>query len=282
MNFTILGSGGCVALPKPLCQCPVCAQAREKGAPYARRGCSLYCEDARLLIDTPEDINQSLNAERIKAIDIIAYSHWDPDHTLGMRVIEQLRLDFLAYSINDFHPEPIRVLALEGAMNDLNAIRSPYGPFMSYYENLGLIRQEMVLDAVLPGEISLTLVPVDSTNRVAVFVFQQGSKKMVYAPCDVKPFPESDIFQDADILVIGNTMVGPTLKDGFVPAPENPLSRELFSMEEIVALKARLNIPQVIVTHLEEDWGKSYDDYLALEKQFEGVAFAYDGMKVSL
>jgi len=31
MKFTIIGSGGCVALPKPLCKCKICKEAREKG-----------------------------------------------------------------------------------------------------------------------------------------------------------------------------------------------------------------------------------------------------------
>jgi phosphoribosyl 1,2-cyclic phosphate phosphodiesterase len=36
MKFTIIGSGGCVVLPKPLCKCRICKEAREKGKPYSR------------------------------------------------------------------------------------------------------------------------------------------------------------------------------------------------------------------------------------------------------
>lgn len=38
----------------------------------------------------------------------------------------------------------------------------------------------------------------------------------------------------------------------------------------------------MIVTHIEEDWGKSYDDYLELEKEYDGVKFAFDGMEIVL
>ena len=58
MNAIILGSGGCVSTPRPCCSCPICTEARQKGFPYARTGCSLYIEDANLLIDTPEDTKQ--------------------------------------------------------------------------------------------------------------------------------------------------------------------------------------------------------------------------------
>lgn len=282
VKFTITGSGGCVSLPKPTCQCPVCRQAREKGHPYARHGCSLYLHDAALLIDTPEDIGQALNAAGIEAVDAIAYSHWDPDHTMGMRVMEQLRMDWLALSVDDFHPTPIRVLALDGVMRDINAIASRFGPYLSYYESQGLIRRETVEAPVALGDITLTFVPVDDTHRVTVFLFEQGGRRLVYAPCDVKPFPRRTLFEGAELLVIGNTMVGPTLKNGFALAEDNPLRKELFVMEEIMELKASLGIDQVIITHLEEDWGKSYDDYLALQAQYPGVRFAHDGLCIAL
>lgn len=43
-----------------------------------------------------------------------------------------------------------------------------------------------------------------------------------------------------------------------------------------------MNIKSVIITHIEEDWGKSYNDYLELQKQYDNVKFAFDGMKVKL
>jgi len=78
MKFTVLGSGGCVALPKPLCQCNVCKEAREKGKPYSRYGCSLFIHDINLLIDTPEDIVHSLNYFNMTSIDSVIFSHMDP------------------------------------------------------------------------------------------------------------------------------------------------------------------------------------------------------------
>ena len=107
--------------------------------------------------------------------------------------------------------------------------------------------------------VRATLVPVDETGRVTVFVFEQAGRRLVYAPCDVKPFPSSPLFEGADCLVVGNTVIGDVLKDGFVLGAGNPLRQELFTLEEIVCLKERLQIPDVVMTHLEEDWGKSYD-----------------------
>lgn len=70
--------------------------------------------------------------------------------------------------------------------------------------------------------------------------------------------------------------MGEVLKDGFI------LKDELFTISDIEELKNKYNIKRVIITHLEEDWGKSYDDYVELEKGLDGIEFAYDGMKIEI
>ena len=246
MKLKIIGSGGCVSIPKPLCQCNVCTEAREKGFPYARCGCSLYVEEAKILIDTPEDIAYALNNANIKEIDYILYSHIDPDHTMGMRVIEQLRLDWLAKSIGVKCKNPITVASLHSIIKDLKCQGTKYGSALEYYESMNLIDIQAFasLDC---RSIHIELVPVDVTGSVTIFVFTEDSHKIVYAPCDVKPFPEKDIFMDADCLIIGNTIVGDILKDNFVLESNNPLRDELFVMDEIVALKNKYHIKRVII-----------------------------------
>ena len=281
MKLKISGSGGCVSTPRPLCQCRVCKEAREKGFPYARCGCSLYIEDIYVLIDTPEDIAYALNNADIKAVDYIFYSHIDPDHTMGMRVIEQLRLDWLDYSIGKRCENPIIVGSLPKILQDLKYQGTKYGSALEYYEGMNLVKTKAFENMDI-GPIHLELIPVDESCSVTLFILTEGDYKVIYAPCDVKPFPENDYFKDADCLIIGNTIVGDVLKDGFILEDSNGLRKELFVMEELVALKNKYNIKRVIVTHLEEDWGKTYDDYLELTKGYEGIEFAYDGLEINL
>ena len=94
MKLRLLGSGGVIPPPKPGCDCDVCSEARRKGIPYSRTGPSLFIEDINLLLDTPEDIRNQLNREGIKRIDHVILTHWHPDHTLGLRIFEQLNWDF--------------------------------------------------------------------------------------------------------------------------------------------------------------------------------------------
>ena len=282
MKFIITGSGGCVALPRPLCQCAVCKEAREKGLPYARHGASLYLEDIHLLVDTPEDIMVALNEHDIQAIDHIFYSHLDIDHTFGMRVIEHLRLNWLDLSIGKGCTNPIKLYASQGVMADLNAIMTRLGSVFDYYESLNLIKRQVVQGSIMLQDIKVTFVPVDEKDQVIIFIFEKAGKKLIYAPCDVKPWPNDSRFDQADYLIMGNTVLGDVLKDGIVLAEDNMLKRELFTLEEIMNIKQQHQIRQVIMTHIEEDWGKSYDDYLELAKHYENIEFAYDGMVIEL
>ena len=76
MQIEILGSGGAVTTPKPLCECRICMEAREKGIPYSRSGPSVFIHGPNLLIDTPEDIFLQLNRAEIKKINLSRSMQW--------------------------------------------------------------------------------------------------------------------------------------------------------------------------------------------------------------
>ncbi len=282
MKFVIIGSGGCVCTPKPLCQCMVCVEARKKGYPYARCGCSLYLEDIALLIDTPEDIAIAINNANLQNIDYIMYSHCDTDHTLGMRIMEQLRLEWLDYYDNMKPNNPITVYAQKDVMEDINAIRSKYGPLLEYYEDMALIKRCVVEVPLVIGSIHIAFVPVAKDRAVTAFVFESDGKKLVYAPCDCAPMPYDEKFRDADVLIVGDIYLDGVLKNGKKITPEHPLSTELQSINEIMCFAEAMHIKKVVITHIKEIWGKSYDDYIAIEKQYTNLKFAFDHMVVEL
>lgn len=209
------------------------------------------------------------------------YSHCDPDHTMGMRVIEQLKMDWLAVSLGKRPDDPIEVASLPTILEDIKKQGTKYGSAIEYYEARGLVHIKGIR-VFKNDSISIELIPVDEQEHVAVFLIASDSKKMIYAPCDVKSFPKSEKFRDADVLIIGNTIVGDVLKDGFVLGEDNPLREELFTLDEIDKIREQYGIRDVIITHLEEDWGKSYDDYRELEGRLNFIRFAYDGMKIQL
>ena len=173
MNVIILGSGGCVSTPRACCNCRVCTEARQKGFPYARTGCSLFIEDVNLLIDTPEDINASLNNSGIQKVEHILYSHCDPDHTMGMRIVEQLKMDWLANSLGKKTDNPIEVASLPAILADIKKQGTKYGSAIEYYEACGLIYTKEIR-AFKNDNILIEIVPVDEQEHVAIFIISSN------------------------------------------------------------------------------------------------------------
>ena len=122
---------------------------------------------------------------------------------------------------------------------------------------MGLINKQIVEETQKIKDIDITFLTVPQKKAVTIFVFESNVKKVIYAPCDCKNFPASEIIYDADILIIGNTFIGDVLKNKY-------------------------NISDIVITHIEEDWGKGLDDYKELEKEYKNITFAYDGMKIEI
>jgi phosphoribosyl 1,2-cyclic phosphate phosphodiesterase len=282
MEMTILGSGGCMVIPKPLCRCRVCEEARVKGVPYVRTGPSAFIHDESLLIDTPAESVFQLNRSRIEQVDHLIFTHLDPDHVEGLRAVEQIALDFRTWRA---YPEKqIRLILPESLLGRLSDIRSIYGPLVDFYVNSGFVSCCSFQDQITLGRLRIMALPVDREDQLAfVYVIEADGKRLVYAPCDIKPFPEERIeVQDADLLVIQPGLFETGLKHGF-QYPEHHISRKtLYTFEETLALGKRIGAGRILFVHLEEYWNRSHDDYLAIQEAYENIRFAYDGMRVRI
>jgi phosphoribosyl 1,2-cyclic phosphate phosphodiesterase len=280
MKWTVLGSGGCTVIPKPLCQCRVCQQARERGVPYARAGPSAFLHDINLLIDTPAEISCLLNRSHIRHVDHLTFTHLDPDHVEGFRVVEQITLDFRTWRA---HPEKqIRLVLPEELHENLRNIQSRYGSLVDFYQKSGFIRISLFRDNIQMGPVSIYAIPVDRGSQVAfVYVFERAGRRIVYAPCDIKPFPEHRTeVQRPDLLIIQPGMFQSGLKHRF-KYPLDHISRStLYTFEQTLELAARINARKVLFVHLEEYWNRSYDDYCTLESG--AIRFAHDGMQINV
>jgi len=280
MKLTILGSGGCMAIPKPLCRCRVCQEAREKGVPYTRAGPSAFLHDINLLIDTPAEIASLLNRSHIRRVDYLTFSHLDPDHVEGFRLVEQITLDFRTWRA---YPEKQICLLLPQQLSEsLRGISSQYGIVIDFYQESGFVQFKLFRDKIEIGQVLITAITVNrGTQTSFVYVFEKSGRKVVYAPCDIKPFPEHRTeVQHPDLLVIQPGIFETGLKHRF-RYPADHISRTtLYTFEQTLELATRLQAKKVAFVHLEEYWNRSYDDYCALEAS--NFRFAYDGMQITV
>jgi len=271
-----------MVIPKPLCQCRVCQEAREKGVPYARAGPAAFLHDINLLIDTPAEISTLLNRSSISDIDYLIFTHLDPDHVEGFRVVEQITLDFRTWRA---YPEKQICLLLPEELNEpLKRIQSQYGPMIDFYRERGFIKVMLLQGMVEIDDIQITAILVDRGSQLSfIYIFEKSGRKVVYAPCDLKPFPENqDAVQNADLLIIQPGIFGEGRKHNF-HYPADHISRTtLYTFEQTMDLATRLQAENILFVHLEEYWNRSYDDYCTLESKNQRIRFAYDGMQITV
>ncbi|MFC2027334.1 MBL fold metallo-hydrolase [Chloroflexota bacterium] len=282
MKCTILGSGGCTVIPKPLCQCQICVEARKKGIPYSRGGPSAFLHDINLLIDTPAEISSQLNRSDIQQVEYIIFTHLDPDHTEGFRVVEQIALDFRSWQT---YPEKQICLLLPQQLKDrIGDIKSQYGPVIDFYQDNGFIKLQTLEQTITIDDILISAIPVNRGTQISfIYTFEKLGKKLVYAPCDIKPFPEHlKEVQNADVLIIQPGIFEERLKHDFRYPLDHVSRNTLYTFEQTLELARRLEAKKVLFTHVEEYWNRSHDDYLALESDDPFIQFAYDGMQLEV
>jgi phosphoribosyl 1,2-cyclic phosphate phosphodiesterase len=132
------------------------------------------------------------------------------------------------------------------------------------------------------GKTQVTAIPVDRGPQTAfIYVFEREGVRITYAPCDIKPFPEERReVQGADLLVVQPGIFEHNLKHGFQYPGDHISRKTLYTFEETVALTRRIRAEKVLFVHMEEYWNRGYDDYLATERSFDNVQFAYDGLRM--
>lgn len=282
MDLTILGSGGCAAIPKPLCRCRICEEARSKGFPYARTGPSTFIHDENILIDTPAEIAYQINRSDIRKIDHLIFSHLDPDHVEGFRVVEQISLDFRSWRA--YPDNRLRLIIPDILYEHLITIQTIYGPLIDFYVDRGFVEVVLFNKSINVGKTKITAIPVYRGSQISfVYIFEKSDKRIVYAPCDIKPFPsDREEVRNAHLLIIQPGIFETGLKHGFT-YPEDHVSRTtLYTFEQTLELAEHIQAKNVLFVHLEEYWNRGYDDYAEIENGFDHIRFAYDGMRVKV
>lgn len=271
MKLKIIGSGGMSIIPSSFCKCAICEEARKKGGRYERLGPSLYIEDIKMLIDTPEDIAVACNRQNISDVKYLSISHSDPDHVKGIRIVEKIGYDFITEKSS-----PIGFYALPEVIQDINDMNRDC---LEYYGNVLRCISVHETRHIKLGAIEIDLVNNNPERNITFYVLREGGKKAIYACCNPKPFAHNDLYFDADVLILSLVSDDGILNDG-TKLENAPFQNELFTLEEVYEIKKYYRIKKIVITHIDEIWGKSYGYYNELEKKLEDIFFAYDGMEI--
>ena len=270
MTFKLLGTGGMYPTPLVNCHCKICESARSGNKKDIRSMPSLYLEDIKLLIDTPEDIFNTLEKYKINDIDYISLSHRDPDHVRGIRLVEGMYFNWKM----ELPKKTINFFSLPIVVDEVNEMN---GNTLDFYSKvLKVINIEKCTQKEI-NNIKITMLNnlTNNNRNVTNYIFENKGKKLIYACCNAKPFRNFEIYNNADVLII--SMVDLSKINN--PNRETyKFDNELFSIEEIKQLKIKYNIKKVICTHIDCNWGNTYNLLKEYEQNLDGIEFAYDGM----
>lgn len=284
MKIEFLGTGGAMAIPRPLCKCRVCSEARKIGVPYSRSGPSLFIHGPNILIDTPEDIYFQINRSSIERIDGVLYSHWHPDHIMGRRILESLNADWRSYPPNNKHSD---VYLPEQVAIDFRH-RLGMGDHLSFFSKQGYINIHELKDGEAFSSNGVVITPFRLEEPyVYAFLVEDENYKMVIAPDELNNWKPDDSLNSIDlaILPMGVAEYHPLTGERQIPQ-EHPVLQEECTFIETVEIIKRLKPKRTILTHIEESDGLSFDDFKEIENNLKAqglnISFAYDTLIVDL
>lgn len=282
MKFNLLGSGGATKFPRPTCFCSLCEKARRRGIPYSRTGPSLYLENEAILFDTPEEIADQLNRERIKRVSCVFYTHWHPDHTQGARIFEHLGVPNRGADGQDLTPRKVTDVYLP---NDVFSDFKKYLPDrLFYYEQMGWIKIKKVFDRKKKkiGQVFVTPLNLGrGKDRVRyAYLIEKDKKRAVYAPCSLYGMKVDSFYENLDLLFIETGWFGNTqkLRDKL---PKDHVWQDHVSFEENLDLVRKIKPKMTILIHWEGNRHPDYDKIKARIKPYSqklNLEIGYDGM----
>ena len=283
MEVEILGSAGATTAPRPGCVCRVCVEARQHGRPpYTRAGPSTFVHGPDALFDTPEDARMQLDRAGIGEIAGCFYSHWHPDHTMGRRVWETRNADFRGWPPETKRQQTTDVYLPEQVAIDFRTYLGGWD-HLEFMANRGWVRVHELADGETVELGSVAIWPFRvAEDYVYAFELAGDGRRLLLAPDELNGWNPPPEVRGVDLAVLP---MGICEHDPFTGErridPAHPALRYEATFEETLAIVDALEAGSVILSHIEEIDGLTYDDLLRLERRVgRSITFAYDGLRV--
>lgn len=282
MRLEILGSGGAVTVPRPGHHDRYNDEAREKGVPYQRRGPSVFIHEHNILFDTPEDINESLNRAEIDEVRACFYSHWHPDHVMGVRIFEQIN-----WNLRGGESACTDVYVPERVQQDMKKMFGTWN-HLGYMQSLGIVKLHVIApgDSVKIGNLTITPIPL-AEDYVFAYLVEDGKTRTWIAMDELVGWSPGEAVVDLDLAILpsGVCEFHPVNGERRIPADEPVLQSEMLYERTLECIR-EMAPKRAVLIHLDEPDGVTYDDGLHLSDRLQSdglpVTFAWDGLTVEI
>lgn len=241
------------------CDCAVCTSEDPRNR-RSRASIHVVMDNLRIQVDASPEFRLQCLDNRITWIDLFILTHGHADHVTGMDDLRRF-CDLLG-------GKALTVYSTEEGMSRVLSIY-PYTiierPIVRGYAAFKLEQMPSLLE--LPqGSIASTLLPHGGLNTLGlVFTERSSGKKFTYYTDCKSVTPEAcDLARGSDVVVL----------DGLRPTPHP----SHMSVYEAMSAAREIGAPRTYLTHIthfmdHEAWS---------DKLPEGVAFAYDGLRLNL
>nr|EGQ39871.1 MAG: metal-dependent hydrolases of the beta-lactamase superfamily I [Candidatus Nanosalinarum sp. J07AB56] len=279
MKATLLGSGGNTPTPLPTCQCRVCTKAREEGGKHVRRGNSTYVHDAKAMVDTPELAFETLNEEKISEVDAVLLSHFHPDHTLGLRVLQGIGLSDIP--IESWVESETDVYMPRETHQKLVENSSILGHLLGEWANVNVVEHGDVFEIndVEVEAIGWREEPGNQERNIFGYLFEQDGDRVLVSPDENKNMPTDGLghlhLWIKECGLFERTPSGTRIRSR--KRLEKDLQTEM-TFSESVEQVTEVDVDKVVLTEIEELYRRTPSEYLSIaEKKSQPVTFGHDG-----
>jgi phosphoribosyl 1,2-cyclic phosphate phosphodiesterase len=290
MKLVVLGSGGSQPTPKVGCDCRTCQAARfelrrDPRSRHVRTGPSLWLPEYGILIDTPEESNAQLNLHADGALNLahVLWSHFHPDHTAGVRIVEFIARwgqgSLGSGGVPTHLPED-----LETSLLELNLFQ-----FAVQRHHLEVHRVQDREPFEL-GDLSVTMLRHSGEMPMYSFLLEDAHSRFLYNPDHVMTLnltgPEPGLLHNLDCAIVQVGLM-PDGAQAFILPPDHPARKVLLPLETICERAANLGWKKLCFTHLYESIRLFPEEYDALGQKLSDqfgleVGFCFDGMTLEL
>jgi phosphoribosyl 1,2-cyclic phosphate phosphodiesterase len=239
-----------------------------------------------IVFDTPEESKAQL--ERVDA-DITAcfYSHWHPDHTMGRRVWETRNGDFRGWPPEAKHQRTTDVYLPEQVAADHRRWLGGMA-HLEFMASRGWIRIHELRDGDVVELGGLSVRPFRLFEEyVYGFELREGSTRALVVMDELHDWvPPAELAGlDLAVLPMGICEHDPLTGERRIHE-EHPILRFEATFADTLQIVDALDARRVVLHHVEEIDGLTYDDLLVVEERERArgrpLMFAWDGLVVDV
>jgi phosphoribosyl 1,2-cyclic phosphate phosphodiesterase len=227
--------------------------------------------DHLVMIDTPEESNAQLNAAGILELKAVLFSHFHPDHTAGIRIVEYIAR-WGQPGVPTYLPED-----LETSLEQVSLFR--FQRDMKHLE----VRRVRDREPFRIGNLGVTMLRHRSDMPMYSFMLEDELGRGLYTS-DHFITLELDGITNLDWAVVQIGLMPDGVQERVLP-PDHPARKVLVPIPKICETAVQRGWKRLVFTHLYEAirmHPEEYDDLAQKLSQQHGleVAFAWDGMRL--